>query len=51
MSVERSRLQSGANLERMLVITAFVRPCACCNCEAVLNTEQWQVLWLAGQSG
>ena len=64
VGVERSRLQSGANLERMLVITAFVavrllqlreallrpkEPESPHSCEAVLNTEQWQVLWLTNR--
>lgn len=61
---ERQRMQSAANLQRMLVLTAFVAvrllqlrehalaqpgPQAPEGCETVLDTEQWQVLWQIDQ--
>lgn len=63
--VERCRMQSAANLQRMLVITAFIAvrllqlrehlaalPAPAKTprgCEQVLSTEQWHVLWQLDQ--
>jgi hypothetical protein len=58
VGVERQRFQRAENLERMLVITAFVavrllqlreammdEPESEAGCAAVLEEEQWRVLW------
>lgn len=65
VGVERSRLQSAANLERMLVITAFLAVrllqlreqllsrdaelAASTACDQALEAEEWKVLWLVDQ--
>lgn len=64
VGVERLRLQSASNLERMLVITAFVAVRLLqlreqlgapvdrqdpVGCDVALSTEQWQVLWQLDQ--
>lgn len=61
VGVERQRFQCAENLERMLVITAFLavrllqlRECLNApadrpevSCEAVLSEDEWKVLWLS----
>lgn len=64
VGVERLRLQSAENLERMLVMTAFVavrilqlreqllsphKAPVPVQCDTVLSPAQWQVLWQADQ--
>lgn len=66
VGVERQRLQSPQNLERMLVITAFLAvrllqlrehlsPALEGDrdraCDTVLTDEEWSVLWLCSESG
>lgn len=59
VGVERQRFQRAANLERMLVITAFVavrllqlrevmaaEPDEAPDCTVALTSEQWKVLWV-----
>lgn len=61
VGVERQRFQSAANLERMLVITAFLAARLLqlrehlnptgdqdsgATCDTALTSEEWQVLWL-----
>ena len=64
VGVERQRFQSAANLQRMLVITAFLavrllqlreildtpkdNPQA--SCAAILSEDEWKVLWVSTQS-
>jgi hypothetical protein len=65
VGVERQRLQSMENLERMWVITALVairllplreslrdtaEPEIATTCTTALTTEPWQVLWLTDQA-
>ena len=56
MGVERQRFQSAANLERMLVITAFLAvrllqllgapdDDAQASCDTRLSEDEWNVLW------
>jgi hypothetical protein len=59
--VERQRFQTVANLERMLVITAFLAvrllqlrerldapaDAPGTTCETMLNEDEWKVLWLS----
>lgn len=64
VGVERQRFQSASNLERMLVITAFLAVRLLqlrehlgasadddpgLACDTVLTLEEWQVLWLSGK--
>ena len=62
VGVERQRLQSKENLERMLVLTAFVAvrllqlreqlgaaAAQESSCETALSRDEWQVLWWAAQ--
>jgi len=65
VGVERQRFQSPENLERMLVITAFLAvrllqlreiqdgPATPANgkCDAVLNEAEWKMLWVSTEEG
>jgi len=65
VGVERQRFQSAANLERMLVITAFLAvrllqlreilntpdEDAQASCDTLLSEDEWQVLWISTQRG
>lgn len=63
MGVERQRFQSAANLERMLVITAFLAVRLLqlremldtpeedeqVSCDTLLSEDEWTVLWVSTQ--
>ena len=64
VGVERQRFQSVENLQRMLVITAFLavrllqlrelldtpKDDAQASCETILSEDEWKVLWVSTQS-
>jgi hypothetical protein len=63
VGVERQRFQSAANLQRMLVITAFLavrllqlrelldtpKDDAQASCDTILREDEWKVLWVSTQ--